>query len=46
MRTQSDGTGLTSDVLTTSPSSLDDEGVGEGFHGRVVRLPGMQLLIC
>ena len=36
MQTQSDGTGLSSNVLTTSPSSLEDEGVGEGFHGRVV----------
>ena len=34
------------DVLTMSPSSLEDEGVGEGFHGRVVWSPGMQLLIC
>ena len=43
---QSDGTGFSSDVLTTPPSSLDDEGAGEGFHGRVVRSPGLQLLIC
>ena len=42
----SDGTGFSSDVLTTPPSSLEDEGVGEGFHGRVFRSLGLQLLIC
>ena len=45
MQTQSDGTDLSYDVLTTSPSSLEDEDVGEGLHGRVVWSPGMQMLI-
>ena len=46
MRTQSDGSGILSGVLTTYPSSLEDEDAVEGFNGRVVRLPGLQLLIC
>ena len=45
-QTQSDGRGLSSDGLPTSPSSLEDGGKGEGFRGRVVRSTGMQLLIC
>ena len=40
------GTGLSSNVLTTSSSSFVDDGKWEGLHGRRFGSSEMQLLIC